>query len=223
MRAKAAQRAARSEAAGGPLLPTREAILDAAERLFSEYGLPGVPMRDLAHALGLRPSSLYNHFKSKHALYEAVLARGLQPIAELIDEAWRTGGTRPEALRTIVERLVAHMALHPHLGQLLQRALLEDASSVRTVLERWVTPLYRDGMAVIREAATDAGWAPGELPHLALALFGVVFGYFINAPAAQRLVRSIDDPFSPDELAVQRAFLEKAIARLLGPHGRGTA
>lgn len=223
MRAKAAQRAARTEAAGGPLLPTRAAILDAAERLFSARGLPGAAMRDLARALGLRPSSLYNHFPSKQALYEAVLARGLQPIAELIDEAWRAGGMRPDALRAIVERLVAHLALHPHLGQLLQRALLEDAGSVRTVLERWVTPLYRDGMAVIREAAADAGWEPRELSHLALALFGVVFGYFINAAAAHRLVPSGDDPFSPRALAVQRAFLEKAIGRLLGPHARGAA
>lgn len=223
MRAKAAQRAARTEAATGALLPTREAILDAAERLFSTRGLPGVAMRDLARELDLQPSSLYNHFASKQALYEAVLARGLHPIAELLDEAWRTGGVRREELRATVERLVAHLAAHPHLGQLIQRALLEDVGSVRTVLERWVTPLYRDGMAVIREAATEAGWEARELPFLTLALFGVVFGYFINAAAVQRLMPSDDDPFSPRALAVQRAFLEKAIGRLLGPQGRRNA
>jgi AcrR family transcriptional regulator len=180
-------------------------------------------MRDLARALGLQPSSLYNHFASKQALYEAVLARGLHPIAELLDEAWRTGGVRREELRATVERLVAHLAAHPHLGQLLQRALLEDAGSVRTVLDRWVTPLYRDGMAVIREAAAEADWEPRELPALALALFGVVFGYFINAAAVHRLMLTDDDPFSRRALAAQRAFLEKAIARLLGPQGRRNA
>jgi hypothetical protein len=76
-------------------------------------------------------------------------------------------------------------------------------------------------MALIRAAAAEAGWEPREVPHLALALFGVVFGYFINSPAAQRLGPAADDPFSPRALAVQRAFLEKAIHRLLGPEAKG--
>jgi AcrR family transcriptional regulator len=177
-------------------------------------------MRDLARELRLRPSSLYNHFPSKQRLYEAVLDRGLRPIVELVDEAWRTAGMRPDRLPVTVERLVAHLAEHPHLGQLLQRALLEDAGSVRTILERRVAPLYHEGMAVIREVAAEAGWAPRELSHLALALFGVVFGYFINAPAARRLAPAGGDPFSPRALSVQRAFLEKAIRRLLGPDAK---
>ena len=65
-------------------LPTREVILDAAERLFSAHGVDGVAVRDLARELGLTPSSLYNHFPGKQALYEAVLERGLGPIVAMI-------------------------------------------------------------------------------------------------------------------------------------------
>ena len=72
------------EAAGVPPPPTRDVILDTAERLFSAHGFDGVAVRDLAREMDLTASSLYNHFPSKQALYEAVLERGLRPIVEIV-------------------------------------------------------------------------------------------------------------------------------------------
>jgi len=91
------------------LQPTREAILDAAERLFSARGVDGVAVRDLARELGLTASSLYNHFPGKQALYEAVLERGLRPIVELVAASWQTELERESIART-VDQLVAHLA-----------------------------------------------------------------------------------------------------------------
>ena len=56
---------------------TRERILDVAEALFAERGLAGTAVRDIAREAGLTAPSLYNHFDGKHALYEAVLVRGV--------------------------------------------------------------------------------------------------------------------------------------------------
>jgi len=177
----------------------------------------GVAVRDLARELGLTPSSLYNHFRSKQALYDAVLERGLRPIADLVAAAWHPGTLHPDLMRVTVDGLVAHLAAHPHLARLLQRAMLEESGSVLALIERWVAPLYGTGMAVIRETAFEAGWDAEELPHLALGLFGVIFAYFTNSAFIQPLTRSNHDPLSPHALVVQRRFLEKAIYRLLGP------
>src|SRR2546427_12692245 len=65
---------------GGAAVPTREVILDTAERLFAARGVEGVAVRDLAREMGVTASSLYNHFPGKQALYDAVLERGLGPI-----------------------------------------------------------------------------------------------------------------------------------------------
>lgn len=179
--------------------------------------MDGVTVRDLARELGLTPSSLYNHFPSKQALYDAVLERGLGPIAGLVAAAWHPGILHPDRMRATVDGLVAHLTGHPHLARLLQRAMLEESGGVLALIERWVAPLYGSGMAVIREAAFEAGWDSDELPHLALGLFGVIFAYFTNSASIQALTRSTDDPLSPEALVVQRRFLEKAIYRLLGP------
>jgi AcrR family transcriptional regulator len=198
-------------------LPTREAILDAAERLFSAHGVDGVAVRDLARELGLTPSSLYNHFPGKQVLYEAVLERGLRPIVDLVQDSWRHGELRPDTVAATVDGLVTHLAEHPHLGRLLQRALLEETSTVQALIAEWLEPLYRDGVAIIGRAAESSGWSPEEVPHLALGLFGLVFAYFVNAGGLRRLTAWGGDPVEPAALALQRQFLEKAILRLLGP------
>jgi AcrR family transcriptional regulator len=200
-------------------VPTREAILDAAERLFSAHGVDGVAVRDLARELNLTASSLYNHFPGKQALYEAVLERGLRPIVEIVRGAWQDGDLRRDMVAVTVDGLVTHLAQHPDLGRLLQRALLEETSTVQALIGRWLAPLYSDGAAIVSRAATRAGWTRDEVPHVTLGLFGLVFAYFVNLPALRRLSDSGAVAVESGSLELQRRFLEKAIFRLLGPRG----
>jgi AcrR family transcriptional regulator len=202
--------------------PTREVILDTAERLFAAHGVDGVAVRDLAREMNLTAPSLYNHFPGKQALYDAVLERGLRPIVETVAEAWQPGALRPDQMRLTVDRLIEHLATHPHLARLLQRALLEEGGHVHSLMAKWLAPLYRQGLDVIQATADEAGWEADELPHLTLGLFGMVFSYFTNAAALQSIAGWAGGPMSARSLAVQRRFLEKAIYRLLGPQAKGT-
>src|SRR5829696_689925 len=52
---------------------TRQAILDAALDLFAQKGFFGTSLRDVATAVGVRESALYNYFASKEALFEALI------------------------------------------------------------------------------------------------------------------------------------------------------
>src|SRR5262245_22378768 len=127
-------RRARRTAAPEAVPQTRDVILDTAERLFAAHGVDGVALRDLARAMDLTAPSLYNHFPSKQALYDAVLERGLRPILQVVAESWHPGALRPEQMRTTVNKLITHLATHPHLARLLQRALLEESGSVQKLI-----------------------------------------------------------------------------------------
>ena len=59
----------------------RQAILDAAAKLFARRGYHATSMRDMASATGMLPGSVYYHFDSKEALLLAVYAEGVQRIA----------------------------------------------------------------------------------------------------------------------------------------------
>ena len=215
-------RASKREPAREPAPATRDVILDTAEQLFAVRGVDGVALRDLAREMNLTAPSLYNHFPSKQALYDAVLERGLRPIMEIVAEAWYPGALRVEQVRATTDKMITHLAAHPHLARLLQRALLEESGSVQKLIARWLTPLYREGVHVIRESASIAGWEPEEIPHLVLGLFGMVFAYFTNAAALQTFTGRGGDPMSARALAMQRQFQEKAIYRLLGPYAKNS-
>jgi AcrR family transcriptional regulator len=207
---------ARQRTAPAEALPTREAILDAAERLFAARGVDGVAVRDLARELGLTPSSLYNHFPGKQALYEAVLERGLGPFAELIAHHGAGAVTR-EGVRRTVALIVAHLGEHPHLARLIQRALIEETESVQDLIEQHLQPLYEKGLAFVRSIADDAEWGEREVPHLAIGLFAIVFAFFVNVPALRRMKGRRGEGYPVTALENQKRFLEQAIYRLVGP------
>jgi AcrR family transcriptional regulator len=54
---------------------TRVALLDAAEKLFSERGFYGVTTREVAATASLDDAMIYYHFESKRGLFDAVLER----------------------------------------------------------------------------------------------------------------------------------------------------
>src|SRR5206468_6487236 len=154
----------------------------------------------------------------------AVLARGLGPIVETVAVAWQDG-LGPERVHATLDRLTAHLARHSHLARLLQRALLEESPAVQALLERWIGSLYREGIAVVRKAARDAGWEAEQVPHLGVALFGMIFAYFTNATALRRLAGWGDDLFSararsPSSVASSSRRSSGCSGRARGPvHG----
>jgi AcrR family transcriptional regulator len=52
----------------------REKILKAAEQLFSRQGFHGTGLREIADKAGVSLGNIYNHFETKEALFEALLA-----------------------------------------------------------------------------------------------------------------------------------------------------
>lgn len=61
-------------AADEPLTTTREKILDAALRRFSEKGYLGATTREIAQEARVAEITLFRHFSSKEVLFEAVLS-----------------------------------------------------------------------------------------------------------------------------------------------------
>ena len=59
---------------------TRQAILDAALNLFAERGFFGTSIRDIAGAVGITESAIYNYFPGKTELFEALLSEDQQSI-----------------------------------------------------------------------------------------------------------------------------------------------
>lgn len=52
---------------------TKRVILDKALELFSAYGYDAVSVAEIAEAVGIKAPSLYNHYPSKQAIFDAIV------------------------------------------------------------------------------------------------------------------------------------------------------
>jgi AcrR family transcriptional regulator len=64
---------------------TRREILDAAWEIARRDGLAAVTLREVAERIGMRSPSLYSHFDSKNAIYDAMFAESWAELRSAFD------------------------------------------------------------------------------------------------------------------------------------------
>lgn len=77
----------------------RNYIIDAAQKLFLIKDYADVAMNDIADEVGVNKATIYYYFKSKEALYFAVVLRGLRVLDEMIRKDIKKGTTGLEKVR----------------------------------------------------------------------------------------------------------------------------
>jgi AcrR family transcriptional regulator len=105
---------------------TRREILDVAWEIARRDGLASVTLREVAARVGMRPPSLYSHFDSKNAVYDAMFAQAWADLVATFDALGPAlGNARKELLReaeTFFDFSVADLARH----QLMNQATIPD-------------------------------------------------------------------------------------------------
>jgi AcrR family transcriptional regulator len=192
---------------------TRAAVMRAALDLFAQKGYFGTSLRDIATAVGVRESALYNYFASKDQLFEALIASASEERIEAF--AALTDAPITDA-RVLLERLVLsalEMFRRPSQEQLFRILMADGVRLTRSgqidLMERLSTSrvLMRDLMArLVRE-----GWLePADLDIVIMAFTGPLQVWRqLNAIGA-------DHP----ALKSPEAFARAHVAQFL--HGAGT-
>jgi AcrR family transcriptional regulator len=85
-----------------PTTSTKTRIDSGAAELFFRNGYDGTSMRDLARRVGLRPSSLYGHVKSKQLLLFRVMDRLMDEVLAGVREALSGTNEPSEQVRRLV-------------------------------------------------------------------------------------------------------------------------
>ena len=89
---------------------TKERILDAAERLFTEHGFDATSLRMITSAAEVNLAAVNYHFHSKDALIEAVFARRIGPLnqkrLEMLEACVDRAGSGPLPLEEVIRAFV---------------------------------------------------------------------------------------------------------------------
>lgn len=115
---------------------TRERILDVAEQLFADHAFDGTSLRMIALQVGIREPSIYAHFASKDAIYDAVIDRALQPFNQAL-MSWNMAALTVHTLFEMPGRLLALHAQHPRCAQILHREFTSPQDHISPKVLAW--------------------------------------------------------------------------------------
>ncbi len=194
-----------------PTMNTKSRILDAAEVLFAERGLAGTAVRDIASEVGLNPASLYNHFPSKLALYEAVLERAVKPLLELLQSA--AASEEPSEGDILIDVVMNHLEHTPHLARLIHHEAVTGGVHLARLARVWIKPLANQAVEILKRTAGPE-WAEEDYPLLIAAWIHLIFGHFALAPLFNELFDT--DTLSKESLERQARFVQRITLLMLG-------
>jgi AcrR family transcriptional regulator len=98
---------------------SREAVLDAAERLMAEQGYEAATVAQLVEEARIPPSSIYHYFGSKEGVLLAVMERGAERFFDALPDIDQRLGSQSEHLRIVVETIAETLERNPEFLRIL--------------------------------------------------------------------------------------------------------
>jgi AcrR family transcriptional regulator len=176
---------------------SREAILEAAERLFAERGYDGSSLGDIASAAGLSRGTPSYFFGSKEQLYLDVLDRAFaarqqatraafEPVHEWCDGAAGLDALR-RALSEAADDYLRFLASHPSFARLVMQE--ELGGGVRMQCRAVASTAIEDAFGALRRRGRRRGLRPFRVADAVLVFVALTF-----APISYRntLMRAVD-------------------------------
>src|SRR5689334_19712873 len=114
---------------------SREAVVDAAQRLFLQRGFGAVSMDDLSEAAGVARRTLYNQFASKEEIFREMLLRVSSQLEDAFPPGIETQGNVEEVLRLIARAILGLHKQPEYLGFL--RMVVADSRQFPWIAEEF--------------------------------------------------------------------------------------
>ena len=157
-------------------LEKRQAIFEAALNVFSEKGLRGATLEQVAKAAGLSKQNVVYYFNGKDQIYaellESLLQKWVQPLHDLSAE-----GDPLDEILTYVSRKVQMSRNMPRESRLFATEILHGAPRLGEVLPTDLKTMVDDKAAIIQGWMDDGKLAPLDPHHLIFSIWSMTQHY----------------------------------------------
>ena len=161
---------------------SREAVLDAAERLMAEHGYEAASVAALVEGAGVPASSIYHYFGSKEGVLLAVMERGAERFFAELPIPDRRLGSRAEHLQALLDTVVATLDRHPDFLRILVVMAAQPVDAGEGEVHRVVNRVRELALERLREQMRLVfGLDPADeaAHHLARFWLAAVDGAFV--------------------------------------------
>lgn len=206
----------------------RVSILDAAREVFAEKGFDQATMGDIAAAAELSKGTLYLYFKSKDALFIALVTRMMTVIIDDFERLAHGPESGLMALRSMLGLYAANMLEHPQLfrimiGNLSSGHHIDPASPAFEAHRQLVERLRRTFVHALERGREDGSVRTDIVPgQTASQLWGGLLGAVLIRINGAEMARRYKGPTVDLETMVD-GYIELVCAGLRHGAGRSSA
>ncbi len=193
---------------------TRQRLLDASRKLFSDNGFDGASLRAITRLAGANLGAVTYHFGSKEALYAAVLGSLFNNLAERVTRAAAGAGPARQRLEQIVTAFFTFFEQYPEAPRLMIRHL----ASAGVPPEAAVHEFRRIPQAIM--AVVQEGQAKGEFREVdpLLATFTLASQAVWFAVVRRTVAAATGLPLDrPEIAAAMERHIKDVVGRALAP------
>jgi TetR/AcrR family transcriptional regulator len=178
---------------------SRDSILRAAERIFADAGLAGARTDAIAAAARVNKALLYYYFKSKDALYVAVLENHMKEFNRLGLEVLGQGGSARKRVLNYVRMHFDFVSARPFYPRLFPRLMISRGTTLERLAKKYSLPVLRQLVHVIERGVREGEFRAVDADETAISLLGLTAFYFVSAPMVRKVARV--NPYAKGRLA----------------------
>lgn len=190
----------------------KEALREAATRLFAEHGYAGASMQMLMDACGVNKALVYYYFGSKEELFRRILEDYFDGLATIFSDALSGLGDLRERLERAVDRYIDYLAANPHAARLVQREVATQGPGLDISRAR-LWPLFGAAMRLFQDARPRSGLAADDVAQMLISVHGMVISYFTYAPLISELTGR--EALEPEALETRKRHVAAMVRMLL--------
>jgi AcrR family transcriptional regulator len=194
---------------------TKNRLLAEARQLFADKGFRGTSVREITRAAHANLGAITYHFRSKEALYAAVLESVFDEVASCVEQAASSPQPAADRLEAIVHALFAFFNRNPQAPRLLLHELVVT-SGLPPVAQPFVRRNLTAIAGVVRDGIADRSLRPVDPILVAFTIISQIIWFAVvgrQIPAAAGLGAKDDFAREVEDHVVH------VIARFLAPQG----
>jgi AcrR family transcriptional regulator len=160
----------------------REAILDAARRVFARKGLAATRIGDIAAEADISQGLLYHYFPNKEALFTAIVEGALRETAGMTTGALEAAGSAWERLQHLCEQMLAGVLEYPDYLLVIMQAFTSEAvpEEARRAVDEYGQRTFQGIVALIQEGQAEGEVVAGDPVELALTYTACIQGVALS-------------------------------------------
>jgi AcrR family transcriptional regulator len=167
----------------------RDALLQAATRVFGKYGFDGATMEQIAREADVAKGRTYLYYRSKQTIYDAALSRGLAELDQRTHAAIDRAPHLHDAIAAFVTARAEYFLEHRDFFRMYVAAISRQITSVKPRASEFQAMVDRQTRRL--EDAIARGVSRREIRHVdpaaaTLAIFDLTRGLVARAIVATR-------------------------------------